>query len=57
MCKEKMETSTLTPAETTPLEVWEYVIKQDLKAEIKKMITDAYTKASFTAQRTKKRSA
>ena len=47
MCDEQMETNTLTPAETTPLEVWEYFAKQDMKAEIKKMITDAYTKASF----------
>ena len=53
MCKEKMETNTLTPAETTPLEVWEYLIKQDLKAEVKKMITDAYAKASFIVQRSK----
>ena len=53
MCKEKMETNTLTPAETTPLEVSEYLIKQGLKAEIKKMITDAYAKDSFTVQRSK----
>jgi hypothetical protein len=54
-CKKKMEANLLTPADTTPLEVWEYLIKADLKAEIRKMITDTYTKASFTAQRGKKR--